>query len=79
MKKNETFPLSLYKKMLKIRLFEEKALELYSKNHIKGSIHLYSGQEAVASGMCSILDVERGDAIPSESKIIKSIIDYIDQ
>ena len=44
--------LKLYKKMILIRQFENGALDLYSKNIIKGSIHLYIGQEATAAGVC---------------------------
>jgi pyruvate dehydrogenase E1 component alpha subunit len=41
--------------MLKIRKFEEKALELFEANKLRGSVHLYIGQEAVASTVCSRL------------------------
>ena len=57
--------LSIYEKMLTIRMFEEKALELYSKNLILGSIHTYIGQEAIAVGVCSNLDSKNGDCITS--------------
>lgn len=67
MEKNEKF-LSFYQKMLTIRLFEEKALELYARNKIKGSIHLCIGQEAVAVGVCSALDISKGDGITSNHR-----------
>ena len=38
----------LYKKMYKIRRFEETLLELYSENKLKGTTHTSIGQEAVA-------------------------------
>ena len=57
--------LNFYEKMLKIRLAEEKAIDLYSRNLIKGSIHTYIGEEAVAVGICSALDIQKGDAITS--------------
>lgn len=44
-----------YRQMLKIRVFEEKALQMYSLNKIYGSLHLYIGEEAVAVGVCSAL------------------------
>lgn len=47
--------LRMYRKMLEIRLFEEKVFELYAQGLIPGTIHLYSGQEAVAVGVCSAL------------------------
>jgi len=60
---NSDKKLSLFKKMLLIREFENGALDLYSKNLIKGSIHLYIGQEAAAAGICSNLSVDKGDTI----------------
>lgn len=59
------FKLKLYEKMYTIRLFEEAAISLYSKNLIRGSIHLYIGEEAVAVGICSALDKKKGDCITS--------------
>jgi len=45
----------MYRKMLEIRLFEEKVFELYAQNLVPGTIHLYAGEEAVAVGVCSAL------------------------
>ena len=42
--------LNLYKKMYLIRLFEESCGENYSKGFIRGFLHLYIVQEAVAVG-----------------------------
>jgi len=50
--------LSLYHKMLKIRKFEEKVSRLYSDGEIPGFVHLYIGEEAIATGVCSNLDEE---------------------
>lgn len=57
--------LNFYEKMLRIRLAEEAAIDLYSKNMIRGSMHTYIGEEAVAVGVCSALDIKKGDAITS--------------
>ena len=38
---------TLYRQMLLIRTFEEKAAELYTEGYITGFCHLYIGQEAV--------------------------------
>ena len=46
--------LELYKKMLLIRRFEEKAGQLYGMGKIGGFCHLYIGQEAVVVGVDSI-------------------------
>ena len=40
----------LLHEMLRIRRFEEKCAELYSAGKIRGFLHLYIGQEAVAAG-----------------------------
>lgn len=55
--------LHIYEQMAKIREFEEKANELYMKAIMPGLTHLYSGQEAVAVGVCEAL--RREDYITS--------------
>ncbi len=47
--------LHAYEQMAKIRAFEEKVNELYMKAIMPGLAHLYSGQEAVAVGVCEAL------------------------
>lgn len=42
--------------MLKIRYFEEKAMDLYSTGRLLGMCHPYIGEEAVAVGVCSCLN-----------------------
>jgi pyruvate dehydrogenase E1 component alpha subunit len=42
--------LDLLRQMLRIRRFEERCAELYSAEKIRGFLHLYIGQEAVATG-----------------------------
>ncbi|MFT4939162.1 MAG: pyruvate dehydrogenase E1 component alpha subunit [Paraglaciecola sp.] len=41
----------LLKEMLRIRRFEEKCAELYTQEKIRGFLHLYIGEEAVAVGV----------------------------
>jgi TPP-dependent pyruvate/acetoin dehydrogenase alpha subunit len=41
----------LLREMLRIRRFEEKCAELYSAGKIRGFLHLYIGEEAVAVGV----------------------------
>lgn len=55
--------LQAYEQMVKIREFEEKVNELYMKALMPGLAHLYSGQEAVAVGVCEAL--RREDYITS--------------
>ena len=45
----------IYKTMNDIRNFELKALSFFEQNLLRGSVHLYIGQEAVASTICSLL------------------------
>ncbi|MGD0623315.1 MAG: thiamine pyrophosphate-dependent dehydrogenase E1 component subunit alpha [Thermodesulfobacteriota bacterium] len=47
--------LQLYRTMLLIRRFEEKAMELKARQVIPGLLHLYIGEEAVATGVCAAL------------------------
>ena len=48
----------LLKSMLLIRRFEEKSAELYSAMKIRGFLHLYIGEEAVAVGVMEALTPE---------------------
>ena len=45
--------IGLLRLMLRIRRFEQKALSEYQKGKMGGFMHLYIGQESVASGCCS--------------------------
>jgi pyruvate dehydrogenase E1 component alpha subunit len=47
--------LELLGNMLRIRRLEEKSAELYSAAKIRGFLHLYIGEEAVAVGVCHTL------------------------
>jgi pyruvate dehydrogenase E1 component alpha subunit len=51
----------LLREMLRIRRFEEKCVELYSATKIRGFMHLYIGEEAVAVGVMQALQPD--DAI----------------
>jgi TPP-dependent pyruvate/acetoin dehydrogenase alpha subunit len=47
---------SIYRRMLLIRGFEELVHSLFLKGEVYGTTHLYSGQEAVATGVASLLE-----------------------
>lgn len=47
--------LSLYVDMLRIRMVEERVAELLEAGEIKCPVHLCTGQEAIAVGICSAL------------------------
>ncbi len=50
--------LHLLHQMLRVRRFEEKCVELYSATKIRGFMHLYIGEEAVAVGSMEALTPE---------------------
>lgn len=45
----------LYRQMQRIRRFEAKCVELYQAQKIRGFLHLYDGEEAVAVGVAAAL------------------------
>jgi pyruvate dehydrogenase E1 component alpha subunit len=47
--------LALLRQMVRIRRFEEKCAELYQQEKIRGFLHLYIGEEAVAVGAMQAL------------------------
>ena len=47
--------LHLYRRMVRIRVFEEKVQELHKLGKLPGFVHVYVGEEAVAVGACSVL------------------------
>ncbi|HEO99165.1 MAG: pyruvate dehydrogenase (acetyl-transferring) E1 component subunit alpha [Campylobacterales bacterium] len=57
-----------YREMLLIRRFEEKCVELYSHEQIRGFLHLYNGQEAIAVGVM--------DAATSDDTILATYRDH---
>jgi len=48
--------IELLKKMIRIRTFEECVSELFEVNELPGFVHLYIGQEAVATGACTAIN-----------------------
>jgi pyruvate dehydrogenase E1 component alpha subunit len=50
----------LLRDMVRIRRFEERCVELYSATKIRGFLHLYIGEEAVATGVMAHLDPDDG-------------------
>jgi pyruvate dehydrogenase E1 component alpha subunit len=52
---NRDSTVALLRDMLRIRRFEEKCAELYSAGKIRGFLHLYIGEEAVATGCMRVL------------------------
>lgn len=48
--------MDFYRQMLLIRVFEERSAEQYMRGKIRGFLHLYIGEEAIAVGVMSTLD-----------------------
>ncbi|MGQ9584944.1 MAG: thiamine pyrophosphate-dependent dehydrogenase E1 component subunit alpha [Anaerolineae bacterium] len=46
----------MYRTMWRIRAFEQRVLDLFRRAMIRGSTHLYIGEEAVAVGACQALE-----------------------
>jgi pyruvate dehydrogenase E1 component alpha subunit len=47
--------IEMYSNMVQIRMFEERVAELFGAGKIPGFVHLYVGEEAVATGVCASL------------------------
>lgn len=47
--------MDMYLRMVRIREFENKAQSLFAEGKIPGFVHLYLGEEAVATGVCECL------------------------
>src|ERR671925_61559 len=55
--------LEMYRKMVMIRRFDQRAVDEFHAGNIPGGVHAYIGQEAVAVGVCAAL--RRDDKIAS--------------
>lgn len=58
-KYHKDFLRDIYREMLLIRRFEEKASQMYGLRKIGGFCHLYIGQEAVSTGTIRALDLKQ--------------------
>ena len=47
--------IQFYRQLVRIRLFEEQVNDLYTRALMPGLAHLYSGEEAIAVGVCGAL------------------------
>jgi pyruvate dehydrogenase E1 component alpha subunit len=47
--------LEMYRQMVTIRELDRRAVEEFHAGNIPGVVHAYTGQEAVAVGVCSAL------------------------
>lgn len=58
MKRDSAQLLEFYRRMLRIRLVEERIAAVYSEQEMRCPVHLCIGQEAVAVGVCAALTAE---------------------
>ena len=49
---------NLLKRMIRVRRFEDKCAELYTQEKVRGFLHLYDGEEAIAAGIIPLLREE---------------------
>jgi len=56
-KTNSEDYLRMYRQMVRIRTFEDNANQLYLSAKMPGLTHMYSGEEAVAVGICEALKI----------------------
>ena len=50
--------LEMFRSVYKTRRFEQRCIELYREGTIRGYLHLYSGEEAIAAGVCAAIGKE---------------------
>lgn len=50
--------LHLYEQMLLLRRFDETVGDLFRRAKLPGFVHLYTGEEAIATGVCDVLRVD---------------------
>ncbi|MGI3186814.1 pyruvate dehydrogenase (acetyl-transferring) E1 component subunit alpha [Nioella aestuarii] len=55
---NREHVLSLLSDMIRVRKFEDKCAEMYTQQKIRGFLHLYDGEEAIAAGIIPLLEDE---------------------
>lgn len=48
----------LLTEMMRIRLFEERIIDVYPEQDMKSPVHLYIGEEAIAAGVCAHLNTD---------------------
>lgn len=58
MKYSKKFLKELYRTMIRIRLCEESLVDPIINGEVRCPVHLYSGEEAIAAGVCATLEVK---------------------
>jgi 2-oxoisovalerate dehydrogenase E1 component len=68
---NREHVLDLLSRMIRVRHFEDKCAELYTQQKIRGFLHLYDGEEAVAAGVIPLLGPRTGWSRPIASTVMR--------
>ena len=55
---NQELLVEMYRSVYKTRRFEQRCIELYREGAIRGYLHLYLGEEAIAAGACAAIGKE---------------------
>lgn len=55
---DQSILLEMYRSVYKIRRFEQRCIEIYREGTIRGYLHLYLGEEAIAAGACAAIGRE---------------------
>ena len=55
---NKNILLRMYRNIYATRQFELKCIDLYRQGFIRGYLHPYLGEEAVAAGACAAIEEE---------------------
>jgi pyruvate dehydrogenase E1 component alpha subunit len=69
--------LQLARAMLLARRFEERCVELYSAGKIRGFLHLYIGEEAVATGLLDVL-TDDDDVVATYREHVHALLKGVD-
>jgi pyruvate dehydrogenase E1 component alpha subunit len=69
--------LQLARDMLLARRFEERCVELYSAGKIRGFLHLYIGEEAVATGVLDVL-TDDDDLVATYREHVHALLKGVD-
>ena len=74
---NKDEALAQYRAMLLIRRFEERCAQLYQQTKIRGFLHLYDGEEAVAVGTGRETGIVHLDVTTTSAELSRQIADQL--
>jgi len=71
--------MDMYRTMVRIRTFEDRVYKEFAVGNIPGFVHLYAGEEAIATGACANLTPEDYIMFPKQKmlKMIRASCGYL--